>query len=120
MRHLRITPNSSYFLHKTTDRINPASVYQYYPLAHLWADVRRCLGHGLRLVNFATEALPTSRLLAEVFGRRLSGQHGPAARYDFRSRHAGLLGGKDGYLYPAEHVVAELRRFVAQERRRAA
>ena len=99
------------------EKINPTSVYQYYDLENLWGDIQTCLAHGLRLVNFATEPLPTAELLAEVFGRRLPALPGPAARYDFRSRHAGLFGGAGGYLYSRPQVLAGLRRFVEAERR---
>jgi nucleoside-diphosphate-sugar epimerase len=101
-------------------KINPAAVYQYYDLQRLWADVQTCLGHGLRLVNFAAEPLPTAELLAEVFARRLPELPGPAARYDFRSRHAALFGGAGGYLYNRQQVIAALRRFVEGERGRLA
>jgi hypothetical protein len=101
-------------------KINPASVFQYYNLDHLWGDIQTSLRHGLDLVNFATEPLPTRELLASVFGRRLPEQPGPAPHYDFRSRHAELFGGAGGYLYLNAHLIAELRRFVYGEERRLA
>jgi hypothetical protein len=103
------------------ERINPSSVYQYYNLSHLWKDLDKVLRLGLPLAHFATEPLPTAELAEAVFGRRLPALPGAAAaRYDFRSRHADLFGGSDGYLYRKEQVLAELRAFVAAERQRRA
>ena len=101
-------------------KINAASVYQYYNVVHLGSDVRKVLRHELRLVNFATQPLPTIELAAEVFGCQLAPSATAPARYDFRSRYAARLGGGAGYLYGKDQVVADLRRFVAGERQRQA
>jgi nucleoside-diphosphate-sugar epimerase len=98
------------------DRINPAAVYQYYNLDHLWRDLGVVLAHGLKLAHFATEPLATRVVLAEVFGRALPEVPGPAPAYDLRSRHAGLFGGSGAYLHSGAQVLAELRGFVARER----
>jgi nucleoside-diphosphate-sugar epimerase len=99
------------------EKINPASVYQYYNLDSLWSDVQKVVRQGLRLVNFATQPLPTAELAAKVFGRELLAPSAATpARYDFRSLHAAQLGGADGYLYRREQVLAGLCGFVAAER----
>jgi hypothetical protein len=57
-------------------------------------------------------------IAARCFGREL---HAPAtspARYDLRTRHAGLWGGRGGYLRSREEVLAGLERFVREERGR--
>jgi nucleoside-diphosphate-sugar epimerase len=94
-------------------RINPAGVYQYYNLDRLWADVNTALRHGLRLVHFATEPVSTGEMAARAFGRTLPAATAPGARYDFRTRHASLYGGRGGYLCDREQVLAELTAFVA-------
>lgn len=95
------------------DRINPAGVFQYYNLARIAADVRTAVRHKLPVVNLATEPVETGELAREVFGRELPSRRGLAARYDFRSKHADLFGGADGYLAGRDEVLRELKAFAA-------
>ena len=95
------------------DRINPAGVFQYYNLMHLTADVRTAVRHKLPAVNLATEPIETGELAREVFGRELLHRPGLPARYDFRSKHADLFGGADGYLAGRDEVLREMKAFVA-------
>jgi nucleoside-diphosphate-sugar epimerase len=98
------------------ENIHPGGVFQYYDLAGLWADIQTALRNDLTTLNVATEPIGTEELAAEVFGRSLPAKDGPAPKYDFRSRHAGLFGGSGGYLYPKGQVLDGLKRFVAAER----
>jgi nucleoside-diphosphate-sugar epimerase len=98
-------------------KIHADGVFQFYNLCRLWADVRRALAAGLSLVNLATEPVSTREVAREAFGIEFTNDPGTRpARYDVRTRHAGLFGGFGGYLDPREHVLAELRAFVAAER----
>ena len=90
------------------ERIHPDGVYQYYPLAHLWADIQR----WIPLLNVACEPIATRELALRCFGRELTAYPASApARYDFRTRHA-----PSGYLYDKAAVLRELQEFVAAER----
>jgi nucleoside-diphosphate-sugar epimerase len=102
------------FLHNNgIDRINPAGVFQFYSLDHLWADLRRIRALGLPLVNVATEPTSVREIAREGFGFEFENAAPlPALRYDFRSRHAAKLGGRGGYLYDRGQVLADLRRFL--------
>ncbi len=40
----------------------------------------------------------------------------PPARYDYRTKYAELYGGRDGYMYDREQVLADLGRYVAAAR----
>ncbi len=51
----------------------------------------------------------------EVFVNHMSAT---PARYDFRSRHAGELGGQSGYLAGASEVKNAIRTWVGRERRK--
>ena len=100
-------------------KIPAGGVFQFYNLARLWADVRTALAAGLTLVNFATEPVSVHEVAREAFGIDFTNDPGGTPpRYDMRSRHAGLFGGRDGYLYSREQVLAELAVFVAAERER--
>jgi len=52
------------------------------------------------------------------FGRELRAPTSAPARYDLRSRHAALWGGRGGYLRSRDEVLRGLERFVAEERGR--
>jgi nucleoside-diphosphate-sugar epimerase len=110
------------FLHDNMlDRVHADSAFQFYDLAWLWGDIERALGEGVRLLNLATEPVTVRQVARQAFGRTFDGAPpGSApARYDFRSRHAARLGGRDGYLYDAEQVLAAMQQFVAAERGQA-
>jgi nucleoside-diphosphate-sugar epimerase len=100
-------------------KVNAASVYQFYNLDRLWRDVMIALSAGLRVINFATGPVSMRQVAEEAFGSPFTNDPGTApARYDMRSRHAGLFGGCDGYLYGRRQVLDELRGFVDRERGR--
>lgn len=94
--------------------------FQFYPLVHLWKDIQTALSHGLQLVHFATAPITVREVAREGFGMDFTRElQGTPASYDFRSRHAHLFGGHDGYLYEREQVFGDLRAFVASQRQEA-
>jgi nucleoside-diphosphate-sugar epimerase len=98
-------------------KINAAGVYQYYDLDRLWADVSTALASGLRVVNFATEPLSVAEMAREAYGLDFANDPGGApARFNMLSKHAGLFGGRDGYLYTRGQVLDGLRLYVQHER----
>jgi nucleoside-diphosphate-sugar epimerase len=100
-------------------KINAAAVYQFYNLDRLWADVETALGAGLRVVHFATEPVSVREVAHTAFGLDFANDPGtPPHRFDMLSRHAGLFGGRDGYLYNRRQVLEELGAFVRHERAR--
>jgi hypothetical protein len=97
--------------------IHAGGVFQFYNLDRLWADVQIADRAGLTLVNFATQPVSVRDVAREAFGIDFTNDPGtPAARYDMRSKHAALFGGRDGYLYSRLQVLGELRQFVEIER----
>ena len=106
------------FLHDNAlDAICPESVFQFYHLATLWADVERVRNGGVRLMNFATEPISVRDIAAEVFGRVFDQQgQGNPARYDFRTRHGATLGRNGEYIRSRREVLDAMKRFVADQR----
>jgi nucleoside-diphosphate-sugar epimerase len=99
-------------------KIHSGGVFQLYNLDDLWRDVQKAISAELSLVNFATEPVSIRDVAREAFGRDFDNDPGqPAARYDMRSKHAALFGGRDGYLYNRGQVLSELREFVDRERK---
>ena len=93
--------------------IDPASRFQWYPLARLADDIDRVQAAALPLVNLVTEPVPMATLQQRLFpGQKLGGQAQPVA-YDVRTRHGPLFGGNADYVMTAEQVMSALAAFVA-------
>ena len=95
------------------DAINPAAVFQWYPLERLWADIAIAREAGLDLVNLFPEPLPMHAIIDAAFpGAPVGPATRPAPHYDMRTRHGRLFGGNDRYLMDAAGSLAALCRFV--------
>ena len=91
------------------------AAYQFYCLDHLWADVSRAAAAGLTLLNITSEPMTAAEVYRAVKGTDFVNEIAPVpVRYDLRSRHCDVMGGKDGYIYAAADVLPELQRFVAE------
>jgi nucleoside-diphosphate-sugar epimerase len=99
-------------------KIPSEGVFQFYNLDHLWRDIRTALEAGLSLVNFATEPVSIREVAREAFGMNFANDPGGVPpRYDVRTKHAAVFGGRDGYLRSRSLVLGELRAFVAGQRK---
>lgn len=97
--------------------IDARSVYQFYPMVNLWADLQTALAAGLRLVHLTAEPLSMAEVAQEGFGRRFDNVvegRSPAA-YDFRTRHAGLFGGQGAYQYARRESLMAIRAYAQSE-----
>ncbi|CAN5894497.1 hypothetical protein BH23PLA1_BH23PLA1_12690 [soil metagenome] len=102
-------------------KIDHRASYQFYDVSRLWEDIDVALASGLRLLNLATEPTTMAEVARKGFGIDLT--HEPAqspARYDFRSKYAGIFESSNDYLISKEDVLRSLRAFVESERRREA
>jgi hypothetical protein len=97
------------------EAINPNGVFQYYDLADLWNDLQIIQKHQLSLVNLVTEPIETATILRTYFPHKKVGSgNGPAVRYDIRSRHAEVFGGRNGYRFGSDEVLSRLGKFIQQ------
>lgn len=89
------------------------SVYQFYNLAHLWQDMQTALRANLTLWHPAVEPVSAGEvytyLTGELFVNELSGI---PADYGYRTVHAGIFGGADGYIADKATVLGEIKDFV--------
>jgi nucleoside-diphosphate-sugar epimerase len=98
-------------------KIHSGGVFQFYNVEQLWADMQTAMASQLRLVNFTTEPVSIHEIAQMAFGVEFNNDPGgSAARYDMRSKHAELFGGRGGYLSDRNHVLTDLREFVRRER----
>ena len=96
--------------------INGESVFQWYPLERLTADLEIARTHGLGRVNLATEPLSMEQIRARFFPhRRIGAEAAPQARYDMRTVHDRAFGGAGGYILDREGVLAAMGRFIDAE-----
>ena len=68
---------------------------------------------GLEVVNLCPEPLEAAVISEALTGRGFVNPGPPRVIQDVRSNHAGLFGGRDGYLFGREAVLEDLRRFAA-------
>jgi nucleoside-diphosphate-sugar epimerase len=105
------------FLHDNrVQAIHPDAVFQFYDLDLLWGDLEKAVAAPTNLVNFATEPVEVHEITRRVFGFEFDNPlERPPARYDMRSIHADLFGGRPPYLYDRDEVLEGMRRFVERE-----
>mgnify|MGYP002780738210 FL=1 len=97
------------------EQLDPRAVFQFYPMVNLWADLQVVLDAGLDLVHLTAEPLALDEIARTAFGRELSvvesATMSDAPRYDLRSRHANLFGGRNGYVYSARESIMAIRAY---------
>ena len=98
--------------------INPASCFQWYPLARIGRDIDAIVRAGAALVNLATEPIETGEIHRRYFaGKPIGGRPAPAAAYDMRTTQPGLLGGAGDYHLARGEVLAALAQFLSEKGR---
>ncbi len=98
-----------------TDKINPATRFQWYPMDRLHADTMTAIESEVDVLNLAPEPIATSELLSAFFpDAEVAPASLPAADYDMHTRYAGLLGGAGRYHISAPSVMDSLGAFIAK------
>ena len=91
------------------------SRYQFYNLGRLWDDLSAARAAGLRLLHLCTPPVSAGTVYTAVTGK--TDWHNelsvPPYDYDLRSRHAALLGGRDGYLCTEAEELREICAFMS-------
>lgn len=91
------------------------SIFQFYNLERLWADLQVVLTHQLALINFATAPVKAREVAAQCFAYDFANQTDrPPVRYNMQSQYAHLFGAKMRYLYSAEETFVQIRQFAQQ------
>lgn len=93
------------------------SRYQFYDLGRLWDDIQTAVQADIRLWHPATEPISAGELFHYLTGEDFVNELGGApADYDYRTMHAEAFGGAGGYIADKAEVLAEIRKFVEEER----
>lgn len=100
------------------DKIHADAIFQWYPVDRLWSDIAKASEYGIALLNVATEPLSVTDMAREAFGMEFGNRPDfPPAHYDMRSLHAVHWGGRRGYLYERQTVIADLKQYVETQRK---
>jgi len=101
-------------LHKNQlEKINPENSFQYYDLDALWPDMERVMTAGIDLVHLFTEPVRTAEIIQRFFpGTEVGADAGPPVEYAYRTKHAELFGGRDGYIWSKDEVLDRLGLYI--------
>lgn len=88
-------------------------VFQFYNLANLWEDIQTAVKNDIRLLNIATEPISVAEIYKKLTDRTFENEITQTPPfYDYRSKHAELFGGKDGYFSDKKTILNEIVDFV--------
>ena len=91
------------------------SVFQFYNLARLWEDINKAMDAGITLWHPATEPVSASELYKYLTGEDFVNElGGKPADYDYKTIHAGVFGGENGYICNKAQVLEEIKEFVSK------
>lgn len=98
--------------------IDSRQVFQFYPMVNLWYDIETALNAGLKLVHLTAEPISVADVASKGFNREFTQALArPPARYDMRSVHSELFGGKGGYQYSIRESIQAIRAYAQSEPR---
>ncbi len=90
-------------------------VFQYYNLKYLYKDIQKVIENDIKLMNIATQPIEIGELHRVLTGQEFVNK--VAAKppyYDFRTKHAEIFGGKDGYIQTSDFVYNDVKEFVSE------
>ena len=97
--------------------VNPAALFQWYPVRRLWSDIEITRRARLPLINLFSEPIPMTRIIETCFPDSAVGPRClPAPAYCLSTTNAALFGGANGFILSAEACLAEIVAYLAAER----
>jgi hypothetical protein len=96
--------------------VDSRAIFQFYPMIRLWPDIHVALEAGLRVLHLTAEPVSVAEAATVGFGREFE-NHAVATppRYDMRTRHAALFGGRGHYQYSARESLLAIRAYAMSE-----
>lgn len=93
------------------------SVYQFYNLERLWSDIEIAMKNNIRLLNIVTEPVSVADVYKVLSGNDFTNELSKTPyNYNIRSKYADLFGGADGYMINKTEELADLKRYVDEEK----
>lgn len=92
------------------------SVYQFYNLGRLWADIQTAIKEDITVWHPATEPVSAGEVYEYLTGKRfLNELDCIPAHYDYRTVFAEAFGGSGNYIQSKEEILKEIKTFVESE-----
>lgn len=89
------------------------SIYQFYNLARLWDDIQLALHNDIKMWHPATEPVSAAEVYEYIAGKPFINElKGIPANYDYKTVHAEIFGGKNGYICDKGQILSEIKEFV--------
>jgi nucleoside-diphosphate-sugar epimerase len=97
-------------------KIESRSVFQFYPMVNLWADINTALENKINLVHLTAAPVSVAQIARDGFGLDFTVQQAakPVA-YDMRSVHGALFGGSEHYQYSVRDTLQAVRHYAQSE-----
>ena len=74
------------------EKINPASVFQFYDLTRLWSDIERIIEQKIELIHLFPAPIQTQKIIDALFpGAAIGADQAPEAKYDYRTKYDSLV-----------------------------
>lgn len=90
--------------------------FQFYNLSYLWDHICIALKNDIKILNLATEPIKVSDVYKYVMGSEFCNEcTSVIPAYDYKSIHANLFNGKDGYLFNKEFILKDIKEFIDSE-----
>ena len=92
------------------------SIYQFYDLGNLWMHIEKSLDLGIKKLNLATEPISVSELYKALTGKEFNNElNKEPFNYNYKTQQAEKLNGRNGYLYPKEVVIEQIKNFILEQ-----
>ena len=89
------------------------SRFQLYNLSRLWNDINTALDNNLTMWHPATEPVTAAEIYKYLTGEEFVNElNGVPVNYDYKTAHANVFGGTNGYICDKETVLEEIKEFV--------
>lgn len=89
------------------------SEYQYFNLSNLWDIICKAIENDILLLTIATEPIYSSELYEYIYNKPFKNEVSTNYPVEhLKSIHAGVFGGKDGYLYDKQQLLEDIKCFI--------
>ena len=93
------------------------ATFQFYNLNTLWQHIQTALEHSVTLLNTATEPIQIAELYQTLTGQSFENHlDRPIPHYDYKTIHAEIVNGSNGYLATKPTILHQIKQFVTEQK----
>jgi hypothetical protein len=91
--------------------------FSFYNLGRLYADIQTALKNDIEILNVATQPVKTHEIYSLMHDDAFVNEiNRPVPNYDFRTKHATIFGGKDGYMIKKQDVLDDIKAYLERNK----